>query len=304
MSFCRTLASARITLALLLLVLSPCQVMAAESLLVSPLDALLDPTFLASLSWKADQKIEEIVHTWPSYSGEQGFEDKLVRRQAEVEILGVKFKADYRVYKEADEAEVVFLSNTQPGNFFPKFYEWTQTKFCNSSHFIDRSTLSPDDPFRDISADWLFNAVRVQMSCGEAMVYKEYIPIMAAIRYSHKDHLEGLKTLIHIECRASRKTHTFQGKKSEEPVIDPPKTWIIDPDRKTLLHVSKRAFGKTELYSDEVIVASKQVNEGTVEFRINRFTGNYLMKGKVKKDSDDSFEEWGTCSKIEPRQKF
>lgn len=303
--FCRSLASAIITLALLLFVFFPCQVRAVEPRIIPPLDALLDPTLLASLSWKSDRKMEELVRTWPSYLGKQGFEEKLVKRQAEVEILGTRFTAEYRVYKGADIAEIVFISKSdQVGEFCSKFYEWTQTKFGSPAHFIDRSTLASEDSFKDISADWLFNSVRVQMGCGELKVYKEYISLLASIMYRHKEYLEGLKALIYIECTALKDTTVFEGTKSESASTRPSRMWIIDPDRKALLHLKKHPFGKTNSYSDEVIEATQQVKDGTIEININRVTGNYLMKVRTQKDSNNVMEEWGTCSKIEPKQKF
>lgn len=291
-------------MALLLFSLSPWQVMAVESPPISPPEVLLSPAFLASLSGKADQKIEEIVKMWPIFSGAQGFEEKLVKRQEEFKILGVRFEAEYRVYKESEAADINFHANEYPENFCPNFYEWIQTKLGQSSLFVDRSTSSPSGSTIDISAEWIFNAIKVQMLCGGITVGKEHIPVMTFLTYRHKDHLDSLKDLIYIKCVGSKRTYKINGRISEKVLSDPPQMWIIDPERKVLLSANKNRFGKTELYSDDVIIASKQTGDIALELKINRFTGNYLSKAKTEKDFDGTFEEWGTCLKIDPRQKF
>ena len=272
---------------------------AAELPPLPPPDVFLDPTFLASRSWKADQKIEEAVREWAMYSGEQGFEEKSVRRRTEVEILGVTFEARYLIFKEGEIAEIAFLSTNHPENFCVKLSEWTQKKFGAPGHLIDTSTPS----YIDIQADWLFNEVRVRLICGELNSYGKHIPILATIIYRQKDYLEGLKDLIYIECSASRRTLNVESKKIEEPTTAPPTMWIIDPNGKRLLRGNRSNFGKTDLYSEEEVVASDKNKESVLEIRINRLTGNYLTKVKLN-DSSNGLEEWGLCSRIEPGKKF
>lgn len=300
-----TLAHSRATLAFLLLVFLPCQIFAAEPRSSSPIDSLFDPTFIGSLSWNADNKIEEVVHTWPSYSGRQGFDNKLVRRQGEVEILGTKFEAEYRVYKETDKAEVTFIAplKAQPGPFCLKFREWIQTKLGKPAVFIDTSILPPGK-FIAIEADWLFNAAIVEMSCDESPVVDNVYIGLVTVRYSHKDHLEPLKALIPIECIGSKRTHTINGDTHARLVTDPPIKWIIDPNGKRLLRPDRSSFGKTESYSDEMIAVSKEGDDIKIEVRIDRVTGNYLLKMDRTKESARGFEEWGRCSRIEQAQKF
>ncbi len=295
------MACSSIMLPVILFILLQCQVIEAYSAPNPPPEALLDPISLSSLSWKVDQKMEEVVQGWPNYLEEQEWEEKSIKRKGVVEILGVEFDAKYLVYNETDAAEITFWADKQPGDFCQKFFEWTKKTFGNPTHFIDRSTPPSDFSMRVFEAGWLFNSVRMQMKCVEALVYEEYVPAWAIIVYRHKHNLEELKDLIHIECKESRTTITIGDKTIEEPSTNPPRRWIIDPDFKQLRRESNQTYGETKLFSDERIIASKTVDESSVEINIDRITGVYLIKLVTK---DAFLNEWGTCNKIEPRQKF
>jgi hypothetical protein len=133
-------------------------------------------------------------------------------------------------------------------------------------------------------------------------MHGEFIPIFAALRYDHKDHLEALEDLIYIECSVTKK---YVGSISSGTTIeDPPLILIIDPNNKELLARNKGSFLKTTKYTDEEILASKEDQKGRAEFQLDRVTGNYKWILRLKPNGNNGIDFWGKCSRVDPGRKF
>lgn len=266
-------------------------------------EALLDPQFLRSCTWKEDKQIQEIVKNWPSYTEKQGFSDKIVLNEGQVVLLGIKFTAEYRVFNSDSLAEIVLLSHQNYGEeFCPAFRELATKHLGKPDKIIDRTNLEKDGYLYDVTTDWLFGQSRVQLKCSGMTLNGEFIPIFAALRYDHKDHLKALEDLIYIECSVTRK---FVGSLSTETTKErPPLILIIDPNNKQLLGRNKGSFLKTTKYTDEEILASKEDQKAKADFRLDRVAGNYEWILRFKPNSHDGMDSWGKCSRVEPGKKF
>jgi hypothetical protein len=266
-------------------------------------EALLDPQFLRGCTWKEDKRIQEIVRNWPSYTEKQGFPDKTVFNKEQVTILGIKFTAEYRVFNTDSLAEIVLLHEQNYGEeFCPAFLELATKRLGKPDKIIDRSSLQKDGSFYNVTADWLLGQSRVQLMCCGMTSDGEFIPVLAALRYDHKDHLKALEDLIYIECSVTKK---FIGSISSGTTEEgPPLILIIDPNNKQLLGRDKGSFLKTTKYTDEEILASKEDQKGKADFRLDRVTGNYKWIFRLKPNSRDGIDSWGKCSRVDPGRRF
>jgi hypothetical protein len=262
-------------------------------------EALLDPQFLRGCTWKEDKRIQEIVKNWPSYAEKQGFPNKTVLNKEELTILGIKFTAEYRVFNTDSLAEIILWHEQDYGDeFCPAFLELTTKRLGKPDRIIDRSSSS----FYNVTADWLLGQSRIQLICSGTTLNGKFIPVLAALRYDHKNHLKALEDLIYIECSVTKK---FVGSTSSGTTVeDPPLILIIDPNNKELLARNKGPFLKTTKYTDEEILASKEDLKGKAEFQLDRVTGNYKWIFRLKPNSNDGIDFWGRCSRVDPGMKF
>ena len=262
-------------------------------------EALLDPQFLRGCTWKEDKRIQEIVKNWPSYAEKQGFPDKTVLNKEQLAILGIKFTAEYRVFNTDSLAEIVLWHEQDYGDdFCPAFFELTTKRLGKPDKIIDRSSSS----FYNLTADWLLGQSRIQLICSGMTLNGKFMPVLAALRYDHKDHLKALEDLIYIECSVTKKfVGSISSGKTEE---GPPLILIIDPNNKALLGRNKSAFLNTTKYTDEKILASKEDQKGKTEFQLDRVTGNYKWIVRLKPNTSDGIDHWGKCSRVDPGRKF
>ena len=266
-------------------------------------EALFDPQFLRNCTWKEDKRIQEIVKNWPSYTEKQGFRDKIVLNKGQVALLGIKFTAEYRVFNTDSLAEIVFWHEQDYGeDFCPAFLELTTKHLGKPDKIIDRSSSGKDSSLYDVTADWLFGQSRVQVMCSGLTLNGKFIPVIAALRYDHKDRLKALEDLIYIECSVTKK---FVGSISSGTTEEgPPLILIIDPNNKRLHGRDKRLFLETTKYTDEEILASKEDQKGKADFRLDRVTGNYKWIFRLKPNSNDGVDFWGKCSRVDPGRRF
>ena len=265
-------------------------------------EALSDPQFLSSRSWKGDKGLEAVVRNWPAYTEKQGFDDKTVLNRAEVTVLGSTFEAEYRVFKTDSLAEIVLLGD-EPGDFCPTFLAWATKRLGSANKVIDLSNLGQQDAWASVTADWLFGQTRVQLSCAGAKLYSKWIrPGLVVLMYRHKDQLKALEDLIYIECSATRKVvgRLADGRTEEAE----PLTLIIDPNNRRVIRSDKSAFLKTDNYTDDEILASYEEKSAKGEFRLNRVTGHYRWNVRMKEDSRNGVDQWGKCSRADPSRKF
>lgn len=263
----------------------------------------MDPQFLRSCTWKEDKQIQEIVRNWPSYAEKQGFPDKIVLNKGQVALLGIKFTAEYRVFNTDSLAEIVLWHEQDYGeDFCPAFLELATKRLGKPDKIIDRSSSDKDGSFYNVTANWLLGQSRVQLACSGMTMHGKFIPVLAVLRYDHKDHLKALEDLIYVECSVTKK---FVGSISSGTTVEnPPLILIIDPNNKELLARNKGSFLKTTKYTDEEILASKEDQKGKAEFQLDRVTGNYKWIFRLKPNSNDGIDFWGKCSRVDPGRKF
>lgn len=267
-------------------------------------EALLDSQFLRSCTWKEDKGIQGIVRNWPSYTEKQGFVDRTVLNEVQVTILGISFKAEYRVFIKDSLAEIVVYSNKHGEGFCAEFLGWATKHLGKPDKILDRSRLRRDrDGFQNVETDWLLGQSRVQMNCAGTILYGEYIPLFAILIYRHKDELKALEDFIYIECSSTKKFvgPLFKDQLQEEA---PPVTMIIDPNRGELLRRDKSTYFKTTKYTDEEILASTEEEGSKSDFRLDRMTGNYQLEIRLKPDSRNGINQWGKCLRVDPGRKF
>jgi len=266
-------------------------------------EALLDPQFLRGCTWKEDKRIQEIVRNWPSYTEKQGFPDKTVLNKEQVTIMGIIFRAEYRVFNTDSLAEIVLISASDYGeDFCPAFLELATKHLGKPDKIIDRASLEKDGGFYNVTTDWLFGQSRVQLKCSGMTLNGKFIPIFAALRCDHKDHLKALEDLIYIECSVTKK---FVGSVSSGTTEEgQPLILIIDPNSEELLGRDKGSFLKTTKYTDEEILASKEDQKGKADFRLDRVTGNYKWIFRLKPNSRNGMDSWGKCSRVDPGRRF
>ena len=70
---------------------------ASSALEIQPFPpALADPQFLTTQTWKPSSDFDKIVATWSPYTRDQGFIEKTVLREVQIELLDSSFGAEYR----------------------------------------------------------------------------------------------------------------------------------------------------------------------------------------------------------------
>lgn len=264
-------------------------------------EALIDPAFLRQLTWQADKRLENAVAGWPTYSGDQEFQDKIVHRRAHVRILGSLFKAEYLTYKKKADAEIVIYGGA--GDEVPAdcgvWLTWVERALGLPKKVVD---LSPPGGLDWWAADWLFGETRVQFWCTGVWMERDSIPAIVALRYNHRERLAALEDLTHLECSRQFR-HVSDGLPKDKVREDSPVAWIVDPNRKRLLGANKLPLGKTETFTDEEIVAVREEEKYTSRIRINRVTASYLLTVRLKGDSG-GLDQWGTCVRVAPGKKF
>ena len=274
---------------------------------VQPFPAeLRDPTFLRQLTWLADKSLENAVAGWPEYTGNQGFEEKTVKRRTRIRIGEFEsfFEAEYRIHKSKGDAEII-LMNTGASEVTADcdtLFTWTKQAFGQPETVVNLSTPKSDNSFTDLSADWLFGETRVQFSCSGVWIGNKFIPALTSLRYNQRERLAALEDPIHLECSAQQRwtSHELDQTVRERPPIG----FIINPNSNSLLRANGSFFGKTEKFTDEEIVAGFEDETAAVQIRIDRVTASYLLTGRGKKDSRIGFDQWGKCLRVAPGKKF
>lgn len=269
---------------------------------------LLSPDFIRNLTWKTDPRLAQIVNKWPAYIGEQGFEDRIVLNQTETRIMGVKFQVEYREFKANSMGEILLLTGVKDDHgkdFCTSFVEWGAKHYGKPHKVIDLSTVPNKEGgfFENLWADWEIGQTRIKMVCSGAVVYGSYIPGVSLVMYRQKDQEKALEELIYIEC--SRTSKDFGPLFKDSPIQQqPPFILIINPNDRDLRRQDKSFFLKTNKFSDAEILASEENEKGTHEMRIDRTTGNYEWKIRMKPDIRNGVDQWGKCSQYIPKKQF
>ena len=269
---------------------------------------LLSQDFLRARSWKADKGLEAFVHDWPRYSGNQE-NDRTTISNVSIDLLGVTFEAQYRVFKSDDSflaeyAEIALLHKDKYSeNFCPSLLSSLTAGLGEPSKILDRSTVLKDSGFYHHSADWLIGQTRVKFDCSGMVMHGSYIPVAASLIYRYRDHLKPLEDLIVVECS---KTTKYVGPLFRDYAVEQsaPVTLIIDPNDRNLLRRDKLPFLKTVKYTDDEIIASEDAENGKQDFRLDRLTGNYEWKIRTKRDLSNGSDNWGKCSRVNAERRF
>ena len=264
--------------------------------------ALSDPEFVGTWTWKAGGSLETMLRDWPAYTGNQPFDDKKVVSSAQVTILGGRFTAEYRVFSNNSRGELAIYGDEHSEDFCPVFFIWATQRFGRPSKIIDLSKMGRENGFVDVTSDWLLGQTRVQLSCFEAKVHNQYIRGPAVLLYRHKDWLKALEDLIYIDCSSTKK---YVGILADlQPKATVPLKLIIDPNRGLLLWPDTLPFLETRKYTDKEIVASIEDGKVRHEFRLDLTTSSYQWNVRVKEDSRTGVDQWGKCSRADPPGMF
>ncbi len=264
--------------------------------------ALSDPQFVSSWTWKSGGSPEGVVRAWPAYAGKQPFDNKRVVSRAQVMILDGKFNAEYRVFSNNSEAELAIYGVEHDEDFCPIFLMWTIQRFGKPNKIIDLSKIGRENSFADLTADWLLGQTRVQLSCFEAKVENRYITGPAVLLYRHKDSLKALEDLVYIDCSSTKR---YVGLLANlEPKTAVPLKLIIDPNHHLLLWPDTLPFLETTKYTDKEILASMEDENVRHEFRLDLTTSSYQWNVRVKQDSRTGLDQWGKCSRVDPPGMF
>ncbi len=264
--------------------------------------ALSDPQFVRTWTWKAGGSLETMLRDWPAYTGRQEFDDKTVVSSAQMTILGNAFTTEYRVFSNNSQAELAIYSDSHSEDFCPAFLGWVSKRLGRPSKIVDLSKIGRESGFADVTADWLLGQTRVQLSCFEAKVHNRYIPGLAVLLYRRKDRLKVLEDLAYIDCSSTKKYVGFLAdRRTEETVL---LRLIIDPNRGLLLWPDTLPFLETRKYTDKEILASIEDEKVRHDFRLDRMTGSYQWNVRVKEDSRTGVDQWGNCSQVDPPGMF
>ena len=124
-------------------------------------DQLLSQDFLRARVWKADKGVEALVRDWVPYSDSQGFEDRTIVSSAIVKLLGINFRAEYRLFKPDSVGEILVLHND---DYNEKLCASLISLFSNRLGkpriILDRSTAAAGNGFYRNTADWLLGQTR------------------------------------------------------------------------------------------------------------------------------------------------
>lgn len=266
--------------------------------------ALADPHFLTSHTWKPSSDFDKIVASWSPYTRDQGFTEKTVVKEVKIELLGSTFKAEYRVYKNEPSVEIVLWSTDKDyKSDCPRFRAWTNRFFGKPATAIDRSQPGKQESTIDWTADWLFGQVRVQASCFGVMMGDSFIAPSVVILYRHHTLLKALEDLVYVECSITQGQYVGSLVPGSPPQIAP-FTLIIDPNEKRLLRHDKSDFSKVDRYSDEEIVVTHEGKANLVTIRLNRLTGGLLLQTRRKDELRSGSDNWGKCERVSGEKKF
>jgi len=263
-------------------------------------DALVDPAFLVTRTWKADEGLDSVTRNWLPYTGEQGFEDRTVTRRSQVTLLGRPFDAEYRVLTADSLLEIVFIGNRFDELFCSELFDWASKHLGKPSTKLDRSKDALESVH--IEADWTIGEGRVQISCAGVKIGDGSMPGLAMLVYRHQSHLRRLVDFVYIECSSTKR---YVGKLSGSSTEDEAAlTFIVDPNSSKILRRDKRPFLDTRKFTDEQIVASIQDEKRSDYFVLDRVTGNYQWQTRLKNDKNTGLDRWGKCLRIDPGKKF
>lgn len=254
---------------------------------------LIDPAFLRQLTWRTDKRLEHVVSGWPTYSGDQGFQDRIVHRRTRVRILESLFDAEYRTYKNKAEAEILIHGGAgDVTDDCDALLTWIKRALGRPEKIVDLSRESGTE----IYADWLFGDSRMRFQC----LAPEFIPLLIALHYNHRERLAALEDPIHLECSVQQKYVGLEDAKVSE---EPPLLFIVDPNLKMLRWSNKSSFGKTETFTNEKIAEVREDEKTVSRIAIDRVTANYLRTIRLK-NGRGGLDQWGKCIRVAPGKKF
>lgn len=267
---------------------------------------LIDPAFLRQLTWRADKRLEQVVAGWPTYSGEQKSQDKTLRRHTRIRILGSLFDAQYQTYKnKADATIFIWGGADNVTDDCDALLTWIKQALGQPKKIVDFSLKTGTEKIgTEIYADWLFGDSRMQFGCLGTWFKSKFIPNLIYLNYAHPERLAALEDPIHLECSVKQK---FVGKGAPRNVSEEaPLLFIVDPNQGTLRWSEKHDFGKTEMFTDEKIIAVDEYEKDNVKrvdrIEIDRVTANYLRT--ISASDGVGLEQWGKCIRAAPGKKF
>lgn len=251
---------------------------------------LIDPAFLRQLTWRVDKRLEHVVAGWPTYSGHQEFQDKIVHRHTRVRILESLFDAEYRTYKNKAEAEILIyaLASANVTDDCDALLMWIKRAMGQPKKIVDLSS----ETGTEIYVDWLFGDSRVQFQC--LGLESEFIPFLIAVHYDHREHLAALADPIHLECSV-RQTLVSSG--DAKVSVKLPLLFIVDPNQKMLRWSDdKSSFGTTETFTDKRIVAVRETEKDVDRIRIDRVSAKCRRTIRLK-NGWGGLDQWGKCTR-------
>ena len=266
---------------------------------------LLTPDFIRTLTWKTDAQLARIIEEWPAYTDKQGFEDRIVLNQTEALIMGIKFGVEYRELKSNSIGEILFLRKDKYGkDFCASFMKWGTEQYGKPHKVLDVSSVPNKEGsfFENLWADWEIGQTRIKLACSGVAIYGSYIPGIALVSYRQKDQEKALEELIYIEC--SRTSRDFGPLSKGTIEQQPPIILIVDPNERILRRQNKSPFLKTHKFTDDEILASEEDEKFSQEIRIDRTTGNYEWKSRIKPDVRNGVDQWGKCSPYIAKKQF
>ncbi|MGH8373290.1 MAG: hypothetical protein ACRETO_11250 [Gammaproteobacteria bacterium] len=274
----------------------------AESTLavsVAPAPAkLFDSHFLRSRSWRrTDTGLKSVVSDWPVYKGTQGFKEKKIVRQTTLEVAGVSFQADYRVFDTAGTQEIVLTTN--------RFDEQNCADLkARMIKAFGKPTTSADIKSEVLPRtldEWDIHHTRVQLGCYGTRYQSAFTPLLAYLYYGTGEGVDTVKPDIYITCTEKRRVGAITAPVHDEPSIN----FIIDQNQNNLLHADGTPLGIIDSYSADRITAHGETALSKTRnipwtYSLDRKTGTYEWDGDTGAASQprEQFQMWGQCRKV------
>ncbi len=252
---------------------------------------LLDRNFLATRSWQNDSAIVSLVAKWPDYSGKQGFPDKVLIKQTDVSVVGVRFQAEYRVVTASSAQEIILLNSG----------EFTEQDCGNLAERF-RDALGPPDIVADLTTanvldktlEWAFSRSRLRLYCAGGHIDNQFVAGAAVVSFRHSSLDRPLSPIIRLSCTAKRSWANQPDKTQDEP----PFRISLDPNRERVVAASGFSIGKTTAFRNDSIELRGYVGSVPTRFELDRITGNYVWKSESSPEPALEFRQWGQCTKV------
>src|SRR5579863_2515574 len=254
--------------------------------------------FLNNLTWKSDDNLNQIIASWPKFSGPQGFQDKSVEKRTTVKLLGGDFMAEYRVFHKDNASELVFFSDEQfPREFCGESLNWATGKFGQPEGLADIQT----ETAVKIRGSWRLGNTRVRLVCIGYQGEMKFISGLAILAFAPLHYSIPVENLAYIECSGTQRN--FAGASDLGQRDGTPFSLIIDSNEKVLLKRDGLPFLQTDQFSQDEIKASEKIKTVELNFALDRITGSYKYDVIFENQSGRS-EEHGKCSKVDKARKF